>query len=205
MGYFFNTLFVITVAVCVSTSESVQYLAHQNTSFYCDFPDIPVVWDFQSAIYSYHETLAFLDTSGRFYVDSDEKYKLEKWVPVQFIKNSPSAQTIACKIWLYYTATNLLRCYYCIVPLPTWYYFIIQWLTSWLSPCTVAHTSYIIIVTVPFYLCTWFVARIFKTGCFKSSNIRVYPMLIRLAFLSNSVTWPLLFWFQCIIEILSVY
>ena len=77
MGYFFNTL-VITVAVCVSTSESVQYLAHQNTSFYCDFPDIPVVWDFQSAIYSYHETLAFLDTSGRFYVDSDEKYKLEK-------------------------------------------------------------------------------------------------------------------------------
>lgn len=65
-------------ALSINSVNSEQILPNRNISFYCDFPDIPVVWDFQSTIFSYHETLAFLDTSGRFYVDSDKKYKLEK-------------------------------------------------------------------------------------------------------------------------------
>lgn len=91
---------VITIAIFGTLIDSAQYLQQQNASFYCDFPDIPVVWDFESGIYSHHETLAFLDTSGRFYVDSATKYKLEKWVAITTHKELTQLQGITIQLQL---------------------------------------------------------------------------------------------------------
>lgn len=70
-------MLIVWVSIFFSNAtQATPVLEGRNVSFTCSYPDIPVFWDFEPAAVKSHQTLAYLDTTGRMYVDSSSKHRL---------------------------------------------------------------------------------------------------------------------------------